>query len=105
MLDLEVLAPGQSPRDAQVAIATWLDVVSQVMGAPAMIYTNPSTWHGLGNPTNFAQHPLWIADYGVDAPPAIGGWRDWTGWQFSSTETVAGIPGAVDVSYWKEDLP
>lgn len=100
-LDLEVLSPGQSPRDAQMAIATWLEVVSQAMGTPCLLYTNPSTWYALGNPVNFAQHPLWLADYGVQAPPTIGGWADWTGWQFTSTGTIAGIPGDVDVSHWK----
>lgn len=102
-LDVEVIAPGIDVAQQVDAIAVWMNAIQQVTGRPCVLYTNPSTWQGLGNPTNFLQHPLWIADYGVDAPPAtVGGWgSDWAGWQYTSNGEVAGIQGGVDLTKWK----
>jgi lysozyme len=100
MLDVEVRGV-ESNADAQLAIATWLNVVSSQVGKPCCLYTYPSWWRELGDPQNFKQHPLWIADYGVAQPDIPGGWPEWAGWQYMSTGKIAGIVEAVDLTHWK----
>ncbi|MDP4107209.1 MAG: Ig-like domain-containing protein, partial [Bacillota bacterium] len=46
--------------------------------------------------------PVWIAAwtrYGNTQPPAVGGWTQWTAWQYSDQGSIPGISGAVDVDY------
>jgi lysozyme len=45
------------------------------------VYTNPYL-ASLGWGAMCGHHELWIADYGVSAPPAVNGpWKKWTIWQ------------------------
>ncbi|HEY0014827.1 MAG TPA: GH25 family lysozyme [Longimicrobium sp.] len=72
--------------------------VQAAIGRAPMIYTYPSAWAELtGNSTQFAgECPLWIASYGVATPSLVGGWKDYTVWQYNDHGTVKGIGGAVD---------
>ena len=106
-LDIEVVAPHQPVADALAAINVWLGIVGTFVGGPCRIYTNVATWHGLGDPTNYKQHDLWIA-YPIEpastaTPPAIGGWPadGWTGWQYTFQGAVPGLTGAVDLTHWR----
>jgi GH25 family lysozyme M1 (1,4-beta-N-acetylmuramidase) len=107
VLDLEVVAPGQSASDAAAAVRAWLEIVDNFTGTRCRIYTNVATWQALGNPANFTQHQLWIAyptgPGSTAVPPGIGGWgpAGWTGWQYSFDGQVAGISGAVDLTHWR----
>lgn len=106
VLDLEVLAPGQSAADALAAINVWLEIVGAMVGGPCRIYTNVATWRALGNPTNYAQHELWIAypgGPGSPTPPPDIGWGPdgWTGWQYTFQGQVPGLSGAVDLTHWR----
>jgi len=46
--------------------------------------------------TEFAQYPLWIAEYGRAQPTLPTGWSNWTFWQWSQSHTLKGIEGQVD---------
>lgn len=100
VLDFETIAPNQTPQQNQDAIAKFLEIVSKESENPAIIYTNPSTWKAIGNPSNFSQHPLWIADFGVSQPEIPASWKDFTGWQYKDNEIVPGIDGETDVTVW-----
>jgi MYXO-CTERM domain-containing protein len=66
-----------------------------------MIYVSPSFWNNtVGGPSGFSQYPLWIANYGVGCPDVPGQWSNWVFWQFTASDTVTGISGAVDGDYF-----
>jgi GH25 family lysozyme M1 (1,4-beta-N-acetylmuramidase) len=101
-LDVEV-TNGLSVAAMQAWVSTWLQRVTSVLGVRPMIYTSPSFWTTyLGDTTQFADagYRLWIAHWGVDQPriPASNwGGRGWTFWQYTSSGTVPGISGNVDL--------
>lgn len=95
-LDLEV-TEGMSARAVLAAAARWLETVSGAIGQPAVIYVSPGFWRSLGDPRNFHQHPLWVADYAAQ-PSLPGGWPAYAMWQFTDAGTVDGISGPVDLN-------
>ncbi len=65
----------------------------------AIIYTRSGFWRQCtGNSKAFAGNPLWIAEWGVDEPSTIGGWKSYTFWQYSNSGKVNGVDGQVDVN-------
>jgi GH25 family lysozyme M1 (1,4-beta-N-acetylmuramidase) len=91
-------------------IRTWVKTVKAATHRDPIIYTFRSYWKDLiGNPTEFKDLPLWIANYTMPAEgPAklkfdFGGWKTWAYWQFagfpqSRTQFVPGIGAAVDLN-------
>lgn len=78
-------------------------------GFPPLIYMNLATvkahdW----KPLIDLNVGLWVASWGnndavPDAEPASGQWPFWAVWQFSSTGTVKGIAGRVDLDLFSGD--
>jgi GH25 family lysozyme M1 (1,4-beta-N-acetylmuramidase) len=104
-LDMEE-SGGLSPAALVAWTRTFLTTLQTLTGRRPMIYTYPSFWrNAMGGSTGFTSYPLWIASYGTAAPPTLG-WPGWTFWQYTSTSTVRGIPGAgaVDVSRFNGDM-
>jgi len=102
-LDLEV-SNGLSVSALQGWVKSWLDEVYAKTGIRPMIYTSPSFWSTyMGNTTSIANAGytiLWIAHWGVTSPtvPASNwGGHGWTFWQYTSSGSVAGISGRVDL--------
>lgn len=76
---------------------TWLTEVEKLSGHPAMIYTGASFAKSyLGKA--LAKWPLWIAHYGVDKPMDNPTWNQWAVFQHSSSGSVKGIAGNVDMN-------
>jgi len=95
VLDLEV---GGLPARLLVQwVKAWLNRVHERAGVLPIIYTYPAFWSQMGNSTQFGSYKLWIANYGVSAPHLPAGWRSYTIWQYSSSGSVTGIAGRVDV--------
>lgn len=71
--------------------------VAEKIGRAPMIYTYPAAWKELtGNSTAFAgECPLWIASY-RDSPKLVGGWNDFTVWQWTDQGKVKGLGSGVD---------
>ena len=98
VLDLEA-SGGLSVTSLRTWTATWLSEVERLTGRVPMIYVSPAFWeHYLGNSTAFTRYPLWIAHYGVTTPRVPGGWPTWTFWQRTSSGSVSGISGNVDMN-------
>ena len=87
------------------AMVTWigqfLTEMKALSGKTPIVYTAPDFWAtctgsyaGLGS-----TYPLWLASYGVSSPPPVPGWGSATFWQYTSTGTVRGISGPVDLDY------
>ncbi len=68
-------------------------------GRTPILYFSPYFWiDHLGNATNFTHYPLWIAHYTSGHPLVPGGWQTWTFWQRTSSGSVRGIGGHVDMN-------
>ncbi len=72
----------------------FIDEIQAKTGLTTIIYTYPSYWSGLGNPSQFGKYPLWMASYAT-CPDIPAPWNGWLFWQNSSTATVAGIPNSI----------
>jgi GH25 family lysozyme M1 (1,4-beta-N-acetylmuramidase) len=98
VLDLEATG-GLSVAQLVTWTQTFLDRLEYRTGIVPMIYTGPNFWQTrLGNSTAFARYPLWEAHYtSLPAPYQIGGWSTYDVWQYTSSGTVGGIAGSVDL--------
>jgi GH25 family lysozyme M1 (1,4-beta-N-acetylmuramidase) len=98
VLDLEATG-GLSVAQLRAWTANWLSAVEDLTGRTPMVYCSPSFWESnLGNSTAFHHYPLWIAHYTTGSPRVPGGWPQWTFWQYTSSGTVSGIAGKVDMN-------
>ncbi len=61
----------------------WLDMVEGACGKRPIIYTYPSFAEGLGDLSEFADYPLWIAHYHVPSPRIPKPWTKFLIWQNS----------------------
>ncbi len=89
-------------------ILAWLGEVAARAGVRPMIYTSPNGWaNRTGDTTAVADAGytlLWIANWFVSKPTVPA--NDWQGngwafWQYSDCGTVPGIPGCVDLDWYK----
>lgn len=102
-LDVESPFDGASALQIRVWIKTWIARVKTNLGSTPIIYTNNSSWAETGNTTKFAAkgYPLWVANFDVKRPlvPASN-WagRGWAVWQYTSSGSVPGISGRVDMN-------
>lgn len=103
VLDLET-TNGLSTANLQNWVTHWLYEVYARTGRRAAIYTSPSFWtNSMGGSTWFAQNgfPLWEAHWTAATGPTVPAlnWAgySWTFWQWTSSGTVPGISGRVDL--------
>jgi GH25 family lysozyme M1 (1,4-beta-N-acetylmuramidase) len=104
VLDLEV-SNGLGSAALIAWAQTWLSNVHQATGVRPIIYTNAGFWSSSMAGTDwFARNGyavLWIAHWTSASQPTVpaGDWagNGWTIWQYSSTGSVPGISGAVDL--------
>ncbi|MEO5710732.1 MAG: GH25 family lysozyme [Nocardioidaceae bacterium] len=98
VLDLEATG-GLGVTALRTWTQTWLTRVEQLTGRVPILYFSPSFWEtNLGNSTAFTRYPLWIAHYTTSGPRVPGGWPTWTFWQRTSSGSVSGISGNVDMN-------
>jgi len=99
VLDLEE-HNGLSRAEVTAWTRAWLDEAQRLTGRQPIIYTGPWFWNTYVGSTAFTNYRLWIASY-TSAPgpgPLPGGWPSWTIWQWTSSGTVPGIVGLVDLN-------
>jgi GH25 family lysozyme M1 (1,4-beta-N-acetylmuramidase) len=106
-LDLERTG-GRGPTGLTNWTKNWLMRVEERLGVKPMIYMSPSFWRtNLNDTTWFADNGyevLWIAHWGVQTPlPPAGNWggKGWTVWQYTSSGSVPGIAGRVDLNRYR----
>ncbi len=94
--------------DATIAtrVGQWLDRVESATGLRPIIYTGKYFWQdNVGNSQAYDDYPLWHAQYTSAACPNIAdAWADWAFWQYSSTGSVSGISGDVDMNRFNGGL-
>ncbi|MGJ0183556.1 glycoside hydrolase family 25 protein [Corynebacterium glyciniphilum] len=98
-LDLEE-SGGLGPEELQNWVRDWIDEIKNLTGRDPIIYTYQNFWlNDMGNTTEFAEYPLWLAYYNPTLPNEIpGGWDEVTFWQYSSEGQVDGIYTNVDLN-------
>jgi GH25 family lysozyme M1 (1,4-beta-N-acetylmuramidase) len=102
VLDAETPFTGMTSASLRTWIRVFVKRVHKKLGRKPMIYTNASSWSATGNTREFAKarYPLWVAEWGVSRPtvPANNwGRRGYWVWQYTSSGSVAGISGRVDM--------
>lgn len=105
VLDLEQ-ACGMSTSNLVAWAKAWLEQVRVLTGYRGIVYTGYYFWRDYaGNDTTVASagYPLWMARYASKAEPLMGGWTSWTFWQHTSSGSVPGISGNVDLNYFNGD--
>ena len=96
VVDVEVIGHGTRPGLPD-RLRRFLELLEEALGVRPMIYTSPRFWdaHLAGD---FSEHPLWVAEYGVDEPAVPAGWETWHLWQWRGDASVPGVEKDADVS-------
>jgi lysozyme len=102
VLDAETPFTGMTSTSLRTWIRVFVKRVTKKLGRKPMIYTNSSSWAATGNTAEFAKarYPLWIAEWGVSRPSVpASNWagRGYSVWQYTSSGSVPGIAGRVDM--------
>ena len=102
VVDVELLGRDTPPEVAD-RLKRFLDRVQEEIGVRPMVYTMPNFWNtnfGAG----FGEHPLWVAEYGVDEPRIPEDWDGWHLWQYAEDRLVPGVEKEADLSRIHPDL-
>ncbi len=104
MLDMEVTG-GQSPATITAKIHTWANKIKAATGRTPLIYTGKYFWEPNVQSSDFAAYPLVIAAYvKPNCPNTPSPWNKWAMWQYSSSGSVPGIAGNVDMDEFNGTL-
>ena len=99
VLDLESTG-GLPPADLARWTQGWLSEVERLTARRPIIYTGYYFWNDNVKSTAFGGYRLWMARYTTAASPnpLPSSWPTWTLWQYTSSATVPGIVGNVDMN-------
>jgi GH25 family lysozyme M1 (1,4-beta-N-acetylmuramidase) len=108
VLDLEQTG-GLNPAALQAWVEGFLGEVYARTGVRGIIYVSPSFWSNKLNNTpalaNEGYRVLWIAHWTSASQPTVpaGNWggNGWTFWQYTSSGSVPGIAGNVDLDRYR----
>lgn len=96
VVDIESL--GDDPNgDLPERLRVFVEEIEGTLGVRPIIYTGPSFWNAHGS-ADFGDYPLWIAEYGVDAPTIPSGWLSWHIWQWRGDAALPGVASIVDLN-------
>jgi lysozyme len=103
VIDVETPFSGMTAASLRTWVRVWVKRVRNRLGRKPMIYTNASSWSATGNTREFAKakYRLWVAEWGVSKPTVpAGNWagRGYSVWQYTSSGSVPGISGRVDMN-------
>jgi len=108
VLDLE--APQEwspIPVANRAALAlSWLETVENALHLRPIVYLSAAfATDVLGNASELAQYPLWLALYVTAPSPAVPKpWSSWDFWQYTQTGTAPGITGNVDRNHFNGSI-
>ena len=91
---------GLTPTQVAAKVKIWMDHVEAALGVTPIVYTGFYFWRDqVGAPAFAAGSPLWHAQYSSASCPNIPEpWSDWAFWQYTSSGSVDGIAGNVDMN-------
>ena len=85
----------------------FIDEIKARTGLETIIYTYPYYWESLGSPAQFAQYPLWLANYTgatSNCPTALPPWTGWAIWQWAGDATSTSTPANPYAGVSGEDI-
>jgi GH25 family lysozyme M1 (1,4-beta-N-acetylmuramidase) len=104
VVDVEV-TDGLGPAAVASSVKKWVDHVKAKIGRAPIIYTGYYFWRDSVGGANDTTSPLWHAQYTTAACPTIADpWTKWAMWQYTSSGSISGISGNVDVDRWNGNL-
>ncbi len=104
MLDVEDDG-GLPPSVIAQKVEQWMDHVEPILGVKPLIYTGYYFWRDQVGPGDFADHPLWIANYSATCPLVPAPWSRWAFHQYSASARIPGITAnTVDVNKFNGTL-
>ena len=90
---------GLTPAQVAAKVKIWIDHVTAAIGKRPIIYTGFYFWRDQVGAPDQTTSPLWHAQYSSAACPNIAPpWTDWAFWQYTSSGSVNGITGNVDMN-------
>ncbi|QDY83284.1 AMIN domain-containing protein [Paenibacillus polymyxa] len=96
VMDYENNPKGLTPAQISEVAHAFLDEMEKLTGREPIVYTG-NVFASKFDPT-FSMYKLWVARYSTtQKPTAVPAWNSWWAWQYSSTGSVPGIPGQVDL--------
>jgi GH25 family lysozyme M1 (1,4-beta-N-acetylmuramidase) len=105
VLDMELPTDlSQAPAHLSWWALTWLQAVEAIVGFPPLIYSYPYYTQRNLNDAALARYPLWLAAYDGAVPASISVWSSVAIWQNSSSGSLNGISGQVDLDRLERTL-
>ncbi|MGG4217502.1 GH25 family lysozyme [Paenibacillus jamilae] len=96
VMDYENNPKGLTPVQISEVAHAFLDEMEKLTGREPIVYTG-NVFASKFDPT-FSMYKLWVARYSTtQKPTAVPAWNSWWAWQYSSTGSVPGIRGQVDL--------
>ncbi len=96
VVDVEIVGHGTQPGLPE-RLRRFLELVESEVGAKPIIYTEPDFWDAHLT-DDFGDHPLWVAEYGVEEPRLPKGFERWWIWQWQGEASLPGVEKDVDLS-------
>ncbi len=96
MIDVEV-TDGQSAATITSKIHQWVSTIQSATGMKPLVYTGAWFWNPDVQSGDFTSYPLVDSYYSTSCPDIAAPWTAWAIWQYSSTGSVGGISGNVDL--------
>ena len=75
---------------------TFLEKTKELTGKDMIIYSDAYNAKHTFSKELANEYPLWIAEYGVNRPTENINWNSWTGFQYTNSGRINGIPARVD---------
>ncbi|WP_263560582.1 GH25 family lysozyme [Paenibacillus polymyxa] len=96
VMDYENNPKGLTSAQISEVAHAFLDEMEKLTGREPIVYTG-NVFASKFDPT-FSMYKLWVARYSTtQKPTAVPAWNSWWAWQYSSTGSVPGISGQVDL--------
>ncbi|WP_404591297.1 MULTISPECIES: GH25 family lysozyme [unclassified Paenibacillus] len=97
VMDYENNPKGLTPSQISEVAHAFLDETEKLTGRLPIVYTG-NVFASKFDPT-LSMYKLWVARYSTtQKPTAVPAWDNWWAWQYSSTGSVPGIRGNVDLN-------
>lgn len=103
VIDLET-DDGRPADEVAEKVRRWIAHVELNLGRRPIIYSGLYSWPSYFDEPEFVDYDLWIPQYSPTCPTIPRVWVDWEFFQHSSTGSVPGIPGNVDLNDFNGSL-
>lgn len=83
---------------------SFLTETQAITGKEMVIYSNTNDAINIFSQNLANNYPLWVANYGVNEPYDNGKWNSWVGFQYTSSGSLNGVNGNVDLDRFTKEI-